>query len=139
MRQLGENGDIPGGLGAAERAMRDAINGLNQGDQQGALGAQGEAVQQLQEAARSMAEQLAQKLGQQPGQSGQGQNGQANEGGTDPLGRATRGRSSGGVQIPDISDMQRARTIQDELRRRAGDRARPPVERDYLERLLERF
>jgi uncharacterized protein (TIGR02302 family) len=139
MRQLGENGDIPGGLGAAERAMRDAINGLNQGDQQGALGAQGEAVQQLQEAARSMAEQLAQQLGQQPGQSGQGQNSQTNEGGTDPLGRAARGRSSGGVQIPDISDMQRARTIQDELRRRAGDRDRPPVERDYLERLLERF
>ena len=127
-------------MGAAERAMRDAINGLNQGDQQGALGAQGEAVQQLQEAARSMAEQLAQQLGQQPGQGqGQGQNGQANQGGTDPLGRATRGRSSGGVQIPDISALQRARTIQDELRRRAGDRARPPVERDYLERLLERF
>jgi hypothetical protein len=120
--------------------MRDAINGLNQGDQQGALGAQGEAVQQLQEAARSMAEQLAQQLGQQPGQGqGQGQNGQANQGGTDPLGRATRGRSSGGVQIPDISALQRARTIQHELRRRAGDRARPPVERDYLERLLERF
>lgn len=141
MRQLGENGDIPGGLGAAERAMRDAVNGLNQGDQQGALGAQGEAVQQLQDAARSMAEQLAQQLGQQQGQNGmaQGQNGQANEGGTDPLGRATRGRSSGGVQIPDIGDLQRARTIQDELRRRAGDRNRPPVERDYLERLLERF
>jgi uncharacterized protein (TIGR02302 family) len=141
MRQLGENGDIPGGLGAAERAMRDAVDGLSQGDQQGALGAQGEALQQLQEAARSMAEQLAQQLGQQQGQGGQaqGQNGQMNEGGTDPLGRATRGRSTGGVQIPDIGDLQRARTIQDELRRRAGDRARPPVERDYLERLLERF
>lgn len=141
MRQLGENGDIPDGLGAAERAMQDVINGLNQGDQQGALGAQGEAVQQLQEAARSMAEQLARQLGQQPGQNGQGQgqSGQANQGGTDPLGRANRGRSSGGVQIPAIGDLQRARTIQDELRRRAGDRARPPVERDYLERLLERF
>lgn len=141
MRQLGENGDIPGGLGAAERAMRDAINSLNQRNQKGALGAQGEAVQRLQKAARSMAEQLAQQLGQQPGQNGQGQgqNGQANQGGTDPLGRATRGRSSGGMQIPDNGDLQRARTIQDELRRRAADRARPPVERDYLERLLERF
>jgi hypothetical protein len=133
MRQLGENGDIPDGLGAAERAMRDAINGLNQGDQQSALGAQEEAVQKLQEVARSMAEQMAQQLGQQPGQNGQEQ------GGKDPLGRANGGRSSGGVHIPDIGDLQRARTIQDELRRRVGDRARLPVERDYLERLLERF
>lgn len=133
MRQLGENGDIPGGMGAAERAMRNAVGGLQQGDQQGALGAQGEALQQLQSAARSMAEQLAQQLGQQ------GQNGQTGEGGTDPLGRATQGRSSGGVQIPDNGDLQRARAIQDELRRRASDRDRPVIERDYLERLLERF
>jgi len=41
--------------------------------------------------------------------------------------------------VPDGSDLQRARHILEELRRRAGERARARLERDYIERLLERF
>jgi uncharacterized protein DUF4175 len=35
--------------------------------------------------------------------------------------------------------MQKAREILDELRRRAGERDRPQFERDYIDRLLQRF
>jgi hypothetical protein len=34
--------------------------------------------------------------------------------------------------------MQRARDVLDELRKRRGE-DRPPVERDYIDRLLKRF
>jgi hypothetical protein len=43
------------------------------------------------------------------------------------------------VKIPDEIDMQRAREILEELRRRLGETGRPPVELEYLERLLKRF
>lgn len=43
------------------------------------------------------------------------------------------------VTIPEESDMQRARRIRDELYRRSGDRERPQFEREYIDRLLERF
>jgi hypothetical protein len=35
--------------------------------------------------------------------------------------------------------MQRSRQILDELRRRAGERYRPQIELDYIDRLLQRF
>ena len=37
------------------------------------------------------------------------------------------------------AELQRAREIMDELRRRAGERQRPKFERDYIDRLLRRF
>src|SRR5207248_3154850 len=60
----------------------------------------------------------------------------------DPFGRAT---SSSGtydqsdVRIPDENTLQKSRQILDELRRRAGERSRPLIELDYIERLLKRF
>ena len=50
-----------------------------------------------------------------------------------------RGLDARDVVIPDEAEMQRARDIRDELYRRSGDRARPRYERDYIDRLLERF
>ena len=60
----------------------------------------------------------------------------------DPLGRPmpNAGMSAGDdVEIPGISDTQRAREILEELRRRAGEIGRPDAEMEYLERLLKRF
>jgi hypothetical protein len=60
----------------------------------------------------------------------------------DPLGRPLSGNGSydqGDVKIPDQSEVAKAREILDELRRRAGERSRPPIELDYIERLLKRF
>jgi hypothetical protein len=60
----------------------------------------------------------------------------------DPLGRpqSTEGYSDNdSVKVPDEADIQRAREIFDELRRRASEPARPQFERDYIDRLLRRF
>jgi hypothetical protein len=60
----------------------------------------------------------------------------------DPLGRERPGNGSyddGDVKIPEQADVQKSREILDELRRRAGERFRPTIERDYIDRLLKRF
>jgi len=41
--------------------------------------------------------------------------------------------------VPNASDLQRARRILEELRRRSGQRSRPVFELEYIERLLRRF
>ena len=43
------------------------------------------------------------------------------------------------VKVPDEIDIQRAREVLDELRRRLGDPSRPGIELDYLERLIKPF
>ena len=43
------------------------------------------------------------------------------------------------MDLPPASAVERARSILDELRRRAGERARPRDELDYIDRLLRRF
>ncbi len=60
--------------------------------------------------------------------------------GTDPFGRSMNGGPGVGndVTIPDEAERQRAKDILDELRRRF-DEAEDGDERDYLDRLLDRF
>ena len=53
--------------------------------------------------------------------------------------RVNEARDLGDVKIPDENILQKSRQILDELRRRAGERFRPPIELDYIERLLRRF
>ncbi len=145
MRRLGEaGGQIPGNFGRAERSMRDATDALQQGQPGQAVGPQGNALDQLMQGAGQMMEQLMQQFGQgmpSPGdptarapRPGQRQ--------FDPLGRplpSTGNANSEDVRIPDDIDMQRAREILQELRRRAGEIERPQIERDYIDRLLRRF
>jgi hypothetical protein len=62
----------------------------------------------------------------------------------DPLGRL-RGDGTGGldeagdVQVPEQMEEARTRALQEELRRRGGDRTRTQQELDYIERLLKQF
>lgn len=142
MRQLGEmTGDIPRPLGRAEGAMRRSTDALRADRPGAAVPPQTEALDQLQEGARMATEQLMQQFGGgMQAQGGMGRPG--NQSGRDPFGRRTGGNSGfnqGDVEIPGESDIQRARRILDELRRRAGERHRPPVERDYIDRLLEPY
>jgi len=139
MRRLGEqSGQIPNALGRAERAMRDAVGNLEGGQPGQAVEPQSEALDQLQQAGRSMMEEMARQLGM--GEPGREQAGETDPR-FDPLGRPPGGRGldSRDVVIPNEAEMQRARDIRDELYRRSGDRARPRYERDYIDRLLERF
>ena len=60
----------------------------------------------------------------------------------DPFGRPLSSNGTydqGDVKIPDDNMLQKSRRILDELRRRAGERSRPEIELDYIERLLKRF
>lgn len=135
----GEAGDTAReSLERADDAMRGAEDALRQDDLAEAIDRQSEAMEALRDGMRNMGEALA----EQQRQAGQGeafsQLGQQ----ADPLGR-TPGQSSRGdssdnlLQGEDV--YRRARELLDEIRRRTGDSDRPDVERDYLQRLLDRF
>jgi hypothetical protein len=84
---------------------------------------------------RKSASDLAKALMARSGQQGQ-------QGGTDPFGRTQggNGRGMGGdVKVPSVTDLQRAREILQELRKRAAERGRPQQELDYIDRLLKQF
>jgi uncharacterized protein (TIGR02302 family) len=151
MRRLGEGGEIPQPLQRAERAMRNAGEALQRGKPGDAIGPQTEALDQLQQGARRMSERML-------GRSNNGQNdyGEPDDQSAprqakrDPFGRS-RPYDEGEGWVDDGGSMRygtgadvdtslhRAKTILDELRRRAGERSRPDIERDYIDRLLKEF
>ncbi len=148
MRQLGDGmGDIPEPFGRAERAMRDATGALQRSRPGEAIGPQTEALDQLQQAARDFAQQLQQRLGNMWGEPNGDEVGATDRNPRDrverdPFGRPMSNNGSldqGDVKIPDENILQKSRRILDELRRRAGERFRPTIELDYIERLLKRF
>jgi uncharacterized protein (TIGR02302 family) len=139
MGQLAENGQpVPGDLEQAARSMQRAEDRLSQGRPDTATGSQGQAIDQLRSGAQALADAMLEGMGSGGQQSG------VNAGGdqTDPLGRplTSNGTSnSDSVELPDELDLQRARQILEELRKRAADLDRPEQELEYLERLLKRF
>jgi uncharacterized protein (TIGR02302 family) len=146
MRRLGDGfGEIPEPLGRAERAMRDATEALQRRQPGEAIGPQTEALDQLQQAAREFAQQMQRRLGRgNPDENDVGATDSEprDQVERDPLGRPTSNNGTfdqGNVKIPDQNTLQKAREILDELRRRAGERFRPEIELDYIERLLKRF
>lgn len=133
MRQLGEMGmGNNESLGQAGEAMGRAEGNLR-GEQPGqAVGDQGEALSNLRAGTQSMMESMMEAEGQD------GENGNPLSQ-RDPLGRPqrTEGPDLGNtVKVPDEIDVQRAREILQELRRRLSEPQRPKIERDYLERLI---
>ena len=89
---------------------------------------------QLRQGAQSMAKEMMKNMPNRVGQNGDTPR--------DPLGRPQRSQGPDlgtAVKVPEQIDMQRAREILEELRRRLGDAQRPAMELDYLERLLKRF
>jgi len=152
MRQLGEqSGDVPQSLGRAERAMRGAADALHKGQPGNAIAPQTEALDQLQQAARSMAQQMMGQGGEdQPDGSEPGDRDGMRQAERDPFGRLNaQDHANGGVDDggrmrmgdgPDSNySVEKAKGILDELRRRAGERSRPELERDYIDRLLRQF
>jgi hypothetical protein len=109
------------------------------------VGPQGGAIENLQDGAQALSESMQQQQQAGGGQAPTpGAQGQARDGETrDPLrnDRDTNGYTADGSNnnIPTESDLLRSRRIFDELRRRSGERGRPPLELDYIDRLLKRF
>jgi uncharacterized protein (TIGR02302 family) len=146
MRRLGDGfGEIPDPLGRAERAMRDATEALQRRQPGEAIGPQTEALDQLQQAAREFAQKMQRALSRgNPDDNDVTATDSEPRDQTerDPLGRPMSNNGTldrGDVKIPDQNTLQKARQILDELRRRAGERFRPEIELDYIERLLKRF
>lgn len=130
---LGQNGvTVPQNLGRAGNNMQESQQGLRAGELGSAQQAQKSALEQLRQGAEALAKQLMSQSGLA------GASGRGNE---DPLGRQSgAGADLGGsVKVPQQSDLQRAREILQELRRRAAERNRPQQELDYIDRLLKRF
>jgi uncharacterized protein (TIGR02302 family) len=137
MDQMNQNGMGENqALGEAGESMGEAQDSLGQGQGQQALGQQGEALDALRRGAQGMTEQM---MGQGEGTGSPSGPSPLDE---DPLGRPRRTEGpdfNNRVQIPDEIDVQRARRILEELRRRFSDPSRPQLELDYLERLLKRY
>lgn len=119
----------------AEEAMQDAEEAIGERDLNRATQAQTLALDRMRKGAQAMAQEMMENGEMQAGR-GPGANGR------DPLGRPDRSNRPDlglSVQVPDEIDIQRARQVLDELRRRIGDPTRPPLELDYLERLIRSF
>jgi uncharacterized protein (TIGR02302 family) len=130
-----EGSETPGELEGAEEAMAGAKEAIGESDLERATQQQSLALERLRNGAQSMAEQVMSGAESQAGQ-GPGNNGR------DPLGRPDRSNRPDlglSVQVPDEIDIQRAREVLDELRRRLSDPSRSVLELDYLERLITPF
>ena len=111
---------------------------MRNGDREGALQQQGEALQQMRKGAG--------KLAQQQQENGQGQaegdarDGEGKGGKDDPLGRprATRDPGTGPREdmVPKDQAMRRAREILETLRSKSNSQGLTDNERAYIERLM---
>jgi uncharacterized protein (TIGR02302 family) len=141
--QPGQGQDQMDQLGRAGDAMGDAAGQLGSGNADSAVDSQGRALDALRKGAQGLAQAMQQQMGQGQGQGRSGRFGQSRgQQDTDPLGRPLRGRDYGDdvtVKVPGEIDVQRARRIIEELRKRFGDFARPQEELDYIERLLKDY
>ena len=125
-------------LAAAGRAMADARDALEAHGRRRALAGEGRALTGVGQGLQALWRELMAKSG--PGKGVPG----ANSGppmDTDPLGRPMPSFWDSGstVKIPDHGALQRSHVILEELYRRLDDPALPPVERQYIERLLRFF
>ena len=124
----------------AERAMDEAERALREGATREALERQAEALDALREGIRQLADAMRQDRRERAENAPDGQ-GQGL--GRDPLGREREGDSTtggeGGTVVPGVDPRERARDLMDEIRRRSAELERPEQERDYLNRLIDRF
>ncbi|MEJ0027933.1 MAG: DUF4175 family protein [Rhizomicrobium sp.] len=126
----GQKIPAPGDLGRAGNSMGQSGQELGSQDFNGSSLDQKNALDALRSAAGELTNRLLKEMGQD----------QRNGANADPLGRAGNGTSFGNdVKVPSASELQRARDILMELRRRAAERGRPQQELDYIDRLLKEF
>lgn len=128
-------------LDRAGRAMNDAEEALRNDNLADAIDNQSQAMEALREGMRALGDAMAQQeQNRQPGQGTAESDRRADN--RDPLGREQGGNGANSTDAPlaqGPGGSERARRLLDEIRRRSGETERPEVERDYLNRLLERF
>ena len=128
-------------LDRAGRAMDGAEQALRNNDLAEAIDNQSRAMDALREGMRALGDAMAQQ--QQQSEPGQGTaDGNRRAANQDPLGRnqgANGAQGTDGDLALDNDAYGRARELLDEIRRRSAEAERPEIERDYLNRLLDRF
>lgn len=134
-QQLGQEGLKPGaGFSEAENSMDNAQDAMREGNGSQAQQNQADALDAMRRGAQDLMGQMREVMKKS------GENSAGNTANRDPLGRAQQnsGQALGenGTHIPGEMDIQRARRILDEIRRRLGALT-PQIEKDYLERLLK--
>jgi uncharacterized protein (TIGR02302 family) len=138
-KKLSEMGMKPmPGFGEAGKEMGESADALGQSQGQRSADAQGRALEALRKGAGDMMQQLGQAG--RDGQQGMPMPGGEMTKGNDPLGRRAGQLGSevdDQVKVPDQIDVQRAREILDQIRRRLGDGPASLIEKEYLERLLD--
>jgi hypothetical protein len=128
--------NLPKDLDDAKRDMEQSQQELGGNDMLGSGETQKEALDALRKGAGALAQQLMQEQ-QQANGNGKGEPSADDQ---DPLGRSQGSPGLGnGVKLPSQTEIERARSILQELRRRAAERGRPKEELDYIDRLLKEF
>jgi len=122
----------------ARRGMQQSEDALEDSDFYAAGRAQSDAIDALRTLGEELYAEEARRLSEQDGENEQG--GDQAGGDADPFGRENDGAGDDdSVKVPEIDDRQRARDLLEKLRRRSGEQDRDKTERDYIDRLLERF
>jgi uncharacterized protein (TIGR02302 family) len=139
MKDLQGLGIKPGkDFGEAGKSMGEAGQSLGEADGGQALDQQSNALDALRRGGQDMMKQMQQAMSQD-GQTGPG--GQQQNGRRDPLGRPQNSQGTPDYinkdMLPKDVDIQRAREILEEIRRRLGNALSPQIEKEYLERLLK--
>ena len=127
-------------LERADQAMKLAEQALGSDDLAEAINRQSQALDALRNGLRALGKAVNQ-TDRDGGERSKTSGRDGNEA-TDPLGRrlGTSGQSESDETVLDGQDVyRRARDLLDEIRRRTGEGERSDIERDYLQRLLERF
>ncbi len=138
LSQLGKglSGAMPKGadpLKDAGKSMGEAEDQLSANRAANAVDPEKQAIDQLQQGMKGIAQALAQSM------SGRMAGGKPGGQGRDPLGRGMGSLDEEGVKVPNQMAQQRARKILEELQKRASDPNRRQKELEYLDRLLKQF
>lgn len=139
-KKLSEMGLKPmPGFKDAGKEMGESADALGKSQGQRSADAQGRALEALRKGAGDLMQQLS-EMGRQNGPQGMPMPGNEQAEGNDPLGRRSGQLGSEvdeQVKVPDQIDVQRAREILDQIRRKLGEGPASIIEKEYLERLLD--
>jgi uncharacterized protein (TIGR02302 family) len=136
-RGRGGQGGAPNELGDASKSMEGAGRALKDGDKEGALEQQRDALDKMRKGAQALAKQM-----QKDGQGNTGNKAEDAPGAgddNDPLGRpraTNRSSSPNKDMLPSELAIRRAREILETLRAKANDRGLSDAEKSYIDRLL---
>lgn len=122
------------GLKGADNKMGKSGEALEQGDAGGSADQQSQALDAMRDGAKGLMKEMQEAM-KKNGEAGKNDN----EAAKDPLGRklGSAGHQAEKYGLPQETDMQRARRILDEIRKKLGKSALPDSEKEYLERLLK--